>query len=314
MADALVVIQKVAKILWTIFLALLYSLEGLIWALIPYKFLKHKDVGGEVVLITGAGSGLGRMMALRFASLGSTLVLWDVNKTGNDETLKQIEALGGQAYAYVCNCSDNEEVYKVAAQVKEDVGDVTILINNAGVVAGKQLIDAPDNLIKRTMDVNVTAHFWTLKAFLPTMLARNHGHVVTIASLAGHFGTKGLVEYCASKFGAVGIDESLRFEILENNKTGVKTTVICPYFINTGMFDGVVSKEPWILPILEPEYVIDNIMEAVLTNTEMVVLPKTMWLLTYLKPSMPTKAMMVMHKSTGLDMCMDDFKGRDKQE
>ena len=84
--------------------------------------------------------------------------------------------------------------------------------------------------------------FQTLKAFLPTMMSHNHGHIVTIASLAGHFGTKGLVEYCASKFGAVGIDESLRFELIEGGKSGVKTTVICPYFINTGMFDGVVSK------------------------------------------------------------------------
>ena len=74
------------------------------------------------------------------------------------------------------------------------------------------------------------------------MLEANHGHIVTVASLAGHFGSKGLVEYCASKFGAVGIDESLKFEMLESGKNGVKTTVINPFYINTGMFEGVQMR------------------------------------------------------------------------
>lgn len=86
------------------------------------------------------------------------------------------------------------------------------------------------------------SYLQTVKAFLPAMLARNHGHVVTIASVAGLFGVNGLVDYCASKFAAVGFDESLRAELWVSKKTGVHTTVVCPYYINTGMFDGVKTK------------------------------------------------------------------------
>ena len=82
----------------------------------------------------------------------------------------------------------------------------------------------------------------TVKSFLPSMLARNHGHIVTIASAAGLFGVNGLVDYCASKYAAVGFDESLRAELWVQKKTGVHTTVVCPFYINTGMFDGVSSR------------------------------------------------------------------------
>ena len=77
-----------------------------------------------------------------------------------------------------------------------------------------------------------------MKSFLPKMLERNRGHIVTIASLAGKHGLPGLVDYCASKFAAVGFDESLRFELYTMGKTGVKTTAVCPFLTNTGMFDG----------------------------------------------------------------------------
>ena len=82
----------------------------------------------------------------------------------------------------------------------------------------------------------------TTKAFLPSMIEKNHGHVVTIASSAGFFGVSGLCDYCASKFAAVGIDESLFMELGALKRDGVHTTVVCPYFINTGMFDGVKTR------------------------------------------------------------------------
>ena len=82
----------------------------------------------------------------------------------------------------------------------------------------------------------------TIKAFVPDMISKNHGHVITIASAAGLFGTAGLMDYCASKFGAVGINESLMMELEAIGCTGVNTTVVCPYFIDTGMFDGVKSR------------------------------------------------------------------------
>ena len=127
---------------------------------------------------------------------------------------------------------------------------------SAGMVTGKKLLDSPDHLIEKTFAVNAISHVWMLKAFLPAMLEANHGHVITVASQAGQIGAAGLVDYCGSKFAAVGIDESLRMELTKLGKTGIKTTCVCPYFINTGMFDGVNTKFPWnlLLYIMEPDY------------------------------------------------------------
>lgn len=118
-----------------------------------------------------------------------------------------------------------------------------MLFNNAGVVSGRALLDTPDHLIERSFSVNTLAHFWTVKAFLPTMLEKDHGHIVSIASMAGYVGIPKLIDYCASKFATVGFDEALRLELEMLGANGVHTTVICPYFIQaTGMFDDVNSR------------------------------------------------------------------------
>ncbi|CAG2117732.1 unnamed protein product, partial [Medioppia subpectinata] len=127
----------------------------------------------------------------------------------------------------------------------------------------------------------------TLKAFLPDMMTstrngpdKGYGHLVSVASVAGLSGSVRLADYCASKFAAVGLEEALRLELHSDGYTGIKSTVVCPYFINTGMFAGVSSS---IIPIMEPTWVADEIMAAVLTNQEMLVLPKLFYTLLALK-------------------------------
>lgn len=88
-----------------------------------------------------------------------------------------------------------------------------MLINNAGIVSGKKLLENSEKLIEKTIAVNTVSHHYTCREFLPAMIKNNRGHVVTIASMAGITGVAGLVDYCASKFGAVGFDESLRLEL-----------------------------------------------------------------------------------------------------
>ncbi|XP_006821780.1 epidermal retinol dehydrogenase 2-like [Saccoglossus kowalevskii] len=243
----------------------------------------RKDVAGDIVLITGAGSGIGRLMALRFATLQSVVILWDIDEVNNEKTAREIRDKGGRAYSYTVDLSDRDSVYQNAANVKRDVGDVTILINNAGIVTGKTFLDCPDKLIEKTMQVNTMAHFWTVKSFLPMMMKRNYGHIVNIASSAGLIGVSGLADYCASKFGAVGFDESLRYELSAMGKDGVITTVVCPFFINTGMFDGVKTKFPLLLPIMEAEYAANKIVDAVQTKQAMLYMPRILYLFLALK-------------------------------
>ncbi|KAI9537908.1 hypothetical protein NQZ68_020890 [Dissostichus eleginoides] len=194
-------------------------------------------------------------------------------------------------------------------QVKREVGDVSILVNNAGIVTGKKFMDAPDSLIEKTMEVNTMAHFWTYKAFLPAMIANNHGHLVSIASSAGLISCNGLADYCASKFAAVGFAESVGLELLATGKDGVKTTIVCPYFINTGMFDGCQTKWPTLLPILDPNYVAKKIIQAVLTDQVFLLLPKTMYLITALKTLLPVKQGIMLGQYLGAFSLMDHFKG-----
>ncbi|XP_030015598.1 epidermal retinol dehydrogenase 2 isoform X1 [Sphaeramia orbicularis] len=293
-------------------LSLWYNVEAFIHLFVPKR---KKNITGELVLITGAGSGIGRLMAREFAAHGTVLVLWDINQEGMKETAKLAKQNGAsRVHYYLCDCSDKNEVYRVADQVKREVGDISILVNNAGIVTGKKFMDAPDSLIEKTMEVNSMAHFWTYKAFLPAMIANNHGHLVSIASSAGLISVNGLADYCASKFAAVGFAESVGLELLATGKDGIKTTIVCPYFINTGMFDGCQTKWPTLLPILDPEYVAKKILNAVLTDQVYLLLPKTMYLISALKTILPMKQGILLGQYLGAFNLMDHFRGRSRKQ
>lgn len=119
-----------------------------------------KPIDGELVLITGSGSGLGRLFALEFTKQGAEVVLWDINSNSNEQTAKLVHEMGGKAYTYAVDLTSREDVYRNAELMRKDLGrDITILVNNAGVVAGKRILDCPDELIERTMKVNCHALF-----------------------------------------------------------------------------------------------------------------------------------------------------------
>ncbi|CAG2169248.1 unnamed protein product [Oppiella nova] len=286
-----------------------YWIRGMLLFFVP-KSLRFKSVKDRLVLITGGGSGLGRALAIRFAKRGAHVVVWDVNKSGLEETVELVKGANPdvKVKSYVCDITDRHLVYETAAKVKRDVSAVDILVNNAGVVNGKNLMDIPDEKIVQTFQVNAISHFWTVKAVLPDMMARDSGHIVSIASVAGSTGSCQLTDYCASKFAAVGFEESLRFELLNANLLGVKSTVVLPYFINTGMFAGFKSP---ILPALEPDYVADQIMAGILTDAEHVAVPRICYTLNTLKTILPTKAFYKLYEVLGGYEVMEDFVGRD---
>lgn len=122
---------------------------------------RTKPVDGELVLITGAGGGLGRLFAQEFTRHGAEVVLWDNNAASNEQTAQLVRDMGGKAHTYAVDVTNREEVYRCAETVRRDLGrDVSVLVNNAGVVAGKRMLDCPDELIERTMKVNCHALFW----------------------------------------------------------------------------------------------------------------------------------------------------------
>lgn len=259
------------------------------------------------VLITGGASGIGFLVAAGAIDKGATVILWDIDEAALE---RATQTLGSNAHGYVVDITDRHAVYAAADRVREEIGVVDVLINNAGIVTGKSFLELPDEMIEKTFQVNTISHFWTARAFLPDMLKRNRGHIVTIASAGGLVGVAKLADYCASKFAAVGFDDALRAELTKESP-GVRTTVVMPFFINTGMFDGVKTRVPWLLPILDERDVAKKIIRGIERNTQRLFLPGTVQPLLALK-SLPTPIVDFMMTILGVNSTMDEFKGRSK--
>lgn len=266
------------------------------------------NLSNKISLITGGACGLGRLVAQKMAAKGSRVVLWDIAEESLANTASEIAMAGYPVTTYCCDVSDRDRVYDLAEKVKKDVGKVDIIINNAGVVCGRPFLECKDEQLELTLRVNVLAHFWTVKAFLPEMIRTNSGHIVTIASAGGIVGSAGLVEYAASKFAAFGFDEALRAE-LKKQRLNIHTTVVCPYFIRGEMFAGVRTRFSFLLPILDPEKVSERIVKAIALKKQRLIMPPlvyTTWLLRLLPVSIFDKVATFL----GINDAMDEFQGR----
>ncbi|XP_010964495.2 estradiol 17-beta-dehydrogenase 11 [Camelus dromedarius] len=275
-------------------LLLIFTLESLLKLFIPKK---RKSVTGEIVLITGAGHGIGRLTAYEFAKLKCKLVLWDINKHGLEETAAECKRLGAKVHSSAVDCSNREEIYSSAKKVKAEIGDVSILVNNAGVVYTSDLFATQDPQIEKTFEVNVLAHFWTTKAFLPEMMKNNHGHIVTVASAAGHTGVPFLLAYCSSKFAAVGFHKALTEELAALERTGIKTTCLCPNFINTGF---IKNPSTSLGPTLEPEEVVNKLIDGILTEQKMIFVPSSLSFFSVLEKTLPERFLAILRRKINI--------------
>jgi all-trans-retinol dehydrogenase (NAD+) len=265
------------------------------------------------VLVTGGASGIGRLLVLGCASLGAAVTIWDLDGEGAGRVAAEAGELGASsARAFACDVSDRAQVYARADEVRAATGDVDVLVNNAGIVSGKPLLELPDERIERTFAVNTLALFWTAKAFLPGMKTRGSGHIVTVASAAGLIGTARETDYAASKFAAVGFNEALRQE-LRHSAPGVRTTVACPYYVDTGMFEGVQTRFPLLLPVLKEQDVADRILRAVQKNDQLVQMPFMVSTLPAMR-LLPVWAFDQLTDFFGLNNAMDAFTGRARSD
>ncbi|KAF2367037.1 Short-chain dehydrogenase/reductase SDR [Trinorchestia longiramus] len=212
-ADMASMALTVMTVLGALVVSIIYTVFAALKTLVPRRYRRH-DITGKVALVTGGGSGIGRLVCMRLAKKGAKVVTWDVNETGNAETVRLVKEAGYECQASTVDLCDRHAIYKAAEQLSKQGTKVDILVNNAGIVTGRNFLESPDEHVERTFAVNVLSHFWTAKAFLPAMLDSNSGHVVTVASVAGKIGVNKLIDYCSSKFAAVGFDESLRAELM----------------------------------------------------------------------------------------------------
>ena len=145
-------------LLLKILLCIVQGLLGFLWSLIKRR--EEPNFTCDIALITGGAQGLGRELALLFSSAGATVVIWDINEEKLRQTVSEITARGREAFGYVVDLSNREEVKRGAERVREEVGNVSILINNVGVLPGKLLKKFKDGEFEKTITVNFLSHYW----------------------------------------------------------------------------------------------------------------------------------------------------------
>ncbi|HEY2715907.1 MAG TPA: glucose 1-dehydrogenase [Solirubrobacterales bacterium] len=188
-------------------------------------------LAGKVALVTGAGSGIGRASAERFAAEGAQVVAVDVRAA--DETAAAIEAAGGEALALATDVSDETAVEAMAGAALERFGRVDVLMNNAGVLdAYEPAAETSTATWNRILGVNLSGQFFTSRALLPQMVERGAGAIVNVASTAGLNGGNGGAAYTTSKHAVIGFTRQLCFDYA---RKGIRCNVICPGAVETGM-------------------------------------------------------------------------------
>lgn len=229
---------------------------------------------GKIILITGGASGIGKIMAGLLLQRRAKVVLWDISQSNIDNTLTEFSN-HKDLYGYQVDVSNNAQIQETARKVKQDLGIVDVLINNAGIVVGKLFSEHSIADIDATININTIGPMYVTKVFLDDMLTQNSGHICNIASSGGLISNPKMSVYASSKWALIGWSDSLRLEMKQMNKN-VHVTTIMPYYINTGMFDGVQSK----IPILEPEAAAHRIIKAIEQNKKMLTLPGYIYRLT----------------------------------
>lgn len=264
-------------------------------------------IKGRTLLITGGASGIGRIMGRMALQRGAKkVVVWDINEDNIAATKSELSSYG-EVKGYKVDVANTEMVKQMFALTTKECGDVDILINSAGIITGnKTFAEQSQQNIDRTMAINATAPMTVALQALPPMLERNVGHICNIASAAGFIANPRMSIYAASKWAVIGWSDSLRVE-LQESKSNVHVTTIAPYYISTGMFDGVRSR---IIPILKPEWVAKKILNAIEKNKKISSWPLGYHLIRTLQALLPLRALDLLCKMLGIYNALDHFKGR----
>ncbi len=217
---------------------------------------------GAVVVVTGASSGIGAATAVAFAQRGARVVLAARRAERLDELAGRIERAGGTALAVPCDVTDHDDLRTLRGVVLEAFGPADVMVNNAGIPGGGGFETLTYEQIRRVVDVNLTGVLFGTRTFLPDMLARRHGHIVNVASLAGKNVAPGAAVYAATKHGVVAFSESLNMTM---KRTGVLVTAVNPAFVPTEGFPA--TDRPRLLS-LTPERVAETIVRVVRGNVD----------------------------------------------
>ena len=189
------------------------------------------NFNGQTALITGAGRGIGKTIAVKLAKLGSDIALADMNPI-SDDVLKEIEENGTKCLAYKLDVTDFDAVDSVVKKIIDETGGIHILVNNAGITQDNLFMRMKPEQWSQVIDVNLNGVFHVTKAVIRTMVKQHSGRIINISSVVGFSGNPGQVNYSSTKSGLIGFTKSLSREV---GTRGVTVNAVAPGFINTAM-------------------------------------------------------------------------------
>ena len=271
------------------------------------------NLRNKLVLITGGAKGIGLATAQRILNEGGKVILWDFKEDDLNKSVNNFKEQGFDVFSQVCDVTNKEQVYRNAETIKQDIGDVDILINNAGTVYTGYMLDRTDEELENMINVNFTSMVYTIRAFMPAMLEKNKGHIINISSASSLIGAPKLAIYAATKWAVMGLTESLRLEAIKMGKKGVRFSSIHPNFLKKGLFEG--TKLNILGSIFAPGVKSHDTVAKVIVNRAIRFgfhSPKIPWIMNQsvlLRALLPSSLLVKFGSLYGLNSMMDDYTG-----
>jgi NAD(P)-dependent dehydrogenase (short-subunit alcohol dehydrogenase family) len=209
-------------------------------------------VSGKNVFITGCGTGIGRAIAKRLAKDGATLILTDKNETSVNSVLQEVQEISKTSVAYQMDVTDGTSIEGVLKKVLSNFSHIDILVNNAGVSTENWFWKLTEEEWDFNMDINCKGVWRVSKYIAPHMIERKQGKIICTASMASKMGAPFQAHYAASKFGVLGLVQSMAKELAPY---GITVNAVCPGMVKTGMQDREVQWEAELRGIADPEIV-----------------------------------------------------------
>ncbi|KAL5428339.1 hypothetical protein PMIN04_000774 [Paraphaeosphaeria minitans] len=225
---------------------------------LAYGAPREVDLSEEVIVVTGGVEGLGGLLADTYGMRNANVAVLDMKKVDDEEAEEK-----GILY-YQCDVGDAKQVEAAVAEIVEDLGAPTILINNAGIVRAKSILDSTPEDVEQTFRTNTLSHFNTLRAILPHMIRERRGTIVTVSSVLGRLGAANLSSYSASKAALLALHQSLRAELSQNpDAKEIKTILVTPGQMGTKMFENLKTPSNFFGPVVSPAEVAKSIIDLV---------------------------------------------------
>ena len=191
------------------------------------------ELEGQAAIVTGAGRGIGRAIALELAELGADVAVAELDAEGAERTAEEVRALGRRAVAIQTDVTRQADLDAMTSQTLEQFGRIDVLVNNAGIYRAAPALEIDDAHWDAIMDINTKALFFASRTVLPHMVKAKRGNIISLASMAGKLGTTSSLAYAASKSAVISITRSLALSFAAD---GIRANCVCPGFVQTDMW------------------------------------------------------------------------------